>query len=127
VPFVRIDDGDLQSRLDIRLAGDPRANPAGHAQFWIGYDGEGPVPAAFLAVIADYLPEAIQMNIGRCADAVSLDNVIRIITRTATPWLLCDIQLEAISNGLFHGRMAIYAQDGTLLATASQSGVVRLL
>jgi acyl-CoA thioesterase II len=127
VPFVRIDDGDLHSCLDILLAGDPRANPAGHAQFWIGYDGESPVPGAFLTMIADYLPEAIHMNIGRRAGAVSLDNVIRIITRAATPWLLCDIALEAISNGLFHGRMAIYAQDGTLLATASQSGVVRLL
>jgi acyl-CoA thioesterase II len=127
VPFVRIDDGDLQSCLDIRLAGDPRMNPAGHAQFWIGYDGEGSAPAAFLTMIADYLPEAIHMNIGRRAGAVSLDNVIRIITRAATPWLLCDIALDAISNGLFHGRMAIYAQDGTLFATASQSGVVRLL
>lgn len=127
VPFVRIDDGDLHSQLDIRLAGDPRANPQGRAQFWIGYDGDDQVPAAFLAMIADYLPEAIHMNIGRRAGAVSLDNVIRIISRAVTPWLLCDIRLDAISSGLFHGRMRICAQDGSLLATASQSGVVRLL
>lgn len=127
VPFVRIDDGDLHSQLDIRLAGDPRANPQGRAQFWIGYDGDDLVPAAFLAMIADYLPEAIHMNIGRRAGAVSLDNVIRIISRAVTPWLLCDIRLDAISSGLFHGRMRICAQDGSLLATASQSGVVRLL
>jgi acyl-CoA thioesterase II len=127
VPFVRIDQGDLHSHLDIRLAGDPRPNPAGHAIFWIGYDGEGPVPAAFLTMIADYLPEAIHMNIGRRAGAVSLDNVIRVFKRPATSWLLCDSKLDAINDGLFHGKMAIYVQDGTLLATASQSGVVRLL
>ncbi len=127
VPFVRMDEGDLHSQLDIRLAGDPRVNPNGRAQFWIGYDGEGLVPAPFLTMIADYLPEAIHMNIGRRAGAVSPDNVIRIVARAATPWLLCDIRLDAISNGLFHGRMAIYAQDGALLASANQSGVVRLL
>jgi acyl-CoA thioesterase len=44
----------------------------------------------------------------------------------ATPWLLCDTQLTAIADGLFHGRMALFAQDGALLALAEQSGVVRL-
>jgi acyl-CoA thioesterase II len=126
VPFVRLDDGDLHSRLDMRLALDPRYNPTGRAMFWVRAPDASPVPAAFLALIADYLPEAIHMNIGRPAGAVSLDNSIRIIRRVATPWLLCDIQLSAIADGLFHGRMAIFTEDGALVATASQSGVVRL-
>jgi acyl-CoA thioesterase II len=127
VPFVRKDDGDLHSQLEMRLALDPRENPTGLACFWVKADAAGVIPAKLLALIADYLPEAIHMNIGQRAGAVSLDNVIRIVRCTATPWLLCDIQLSAISKGLFHGRIAIFAQDGTLLATGGQSGVVQLL
>jgi acyl-CoA thioesterase II len=126
-PFVRKDDGDLHSHLDMRLALDPRSSPTGRACFWIKTDAAAVIPATLLALIADYLPEAIHMNIGQRAGAVSLDNVIRIVRYMATPWLLCDIQLSAISSGLFHGRIAIFAEDGTLLATGGQSGVVRLL
>jgi acyl-CoA thioesterase II len=127
IPFVRKDDGDLHSHLDMRLALDPRTEPAGRACFWIKTDSDDIIPAAILTLIADYLPEAIHMNIGQRAGAVSLDNVIRIIGRAATPWLLCDIQLSAVSAGLFHGRIAIFAEDGTLLATGGQSGVIKLL
>jgi acyl-CoA thioesterase II len=127
IPFVRKDDGDLHSHLDMRLAVYPGIEPAGGACFWIKTDSDDIVPAAMLTLIADYLPEAIHMNIGQRAGAVSLDNVIRIIGRAATPWLLCDIQLSAVSAGLFHGRIAIFAEDGALLATGGQSGVVKLL
>jgi acyl-CoA thioesterase II len=127
VPFVRKDQGDLHSHLDMRLALDPRTVPEGRAAFWIKTDMSEPTPSALLALIADYLPEAIHMNIGQRAGAISLDNVIRIIRRASTTWLLCDVQLSAIAAGLFHGRIALFADDGTLLAIAGQSGVVRLL
>lgn len=127
VPFVRRDDGDLHSHLDMRLALDPRVSSNGRACFWVKTDATSAIPAALLALIADYLPEAIHMNIGQRAGAVSLDNIVRIVGREATPWLLCDIQLSAVSAGLFHGRMAIFTQAGALLATAGQSGVVRLM
>jgi acyl-CoA thioesterase II len=127
IPFVRLDEGDLHSHLDMRLALDLRADPKGQACFWVKSDERALVGAAQLCLISDYLPESIHMNIGRKAGAVSLDNNIRIVQRMATPWLLCDIQLDAIRAGLFHGRMAIFAESGALLAVASQSGVVRLL
>lgn len=126
VPFVRMDDSDLHSLLDMRLALDPRANPAGRACFWVRTGMTMPVPSALLALVADYLPEAIHMNIGRRAGAVSLDNVIRLVRRAATEWLLCDIQLSAVSAGIFHGRIAIFDDGGSLLATGAQSGVVRI-
>lgn len=127
IPFVRKDAGDLHAELDMRLALDPRATPTGRACFWVRTDMDAPVSAKLLALVADYIPEALHMNIGERAGAVSLDNVIRIIQRAPTPWLLCDIKLSAVSAGLFHGRMHIFAEDGTLLAIAGQSGVVRLL
>jgi acyl-CoA thioesterase II len=125
VPFVRQEEGDLHSHLDVRLALDPRINPQGRAQFWVAADSTESIPAAFLVQVADYLPEALHMKMGRPVGATSLDNVVRIVQRKPTPWLLCDIQLAAVLEGVFHGRMTMFSQDGTLLACASQSGVVR--
>lgn len=127
LPFIRSDPGDLHRNLDIRLAHDPRGDPRGELVFWVGWNGGGQVPSAFLALIADYLPEAVHFNIGRPAGAVSLDNAIRIIGTAETSWLLCHTKLSGIANGLFHGEMAIYSVEGGLLAVAGQSGVVRLL
>jgi acyl-CoA thioesterase II len=127
VPFVREDEGDLHSHLDIRLALDPRSDPKGKALFWVATETDLPVTSSFLAQIADYLPEAIHMNVGRAVGAISLDNVVRIISRPITPWLLCDIQLNGVVNGIFAGRMTVFSQSGEIIACASQSGVVREL
>jgi hypothetical protein len=40
--------------------------------------------------------------------------------------VLCDIQMHALANGFAHGLAHLWAEDGTLLATASQSISVRL-
>jgi acyl-CoA thioesterase II len=127
VPFVRADPGDLHTQLDMRLAVDERANPQGYMRFWVRSPEEQPVTAAFFCLIADYLPEAIHLNIGSPAGAVSLDNTIRIMPRRRSKWILCDTQLAALSAGFFHGTMSLFADDGTLLALASQSGVVRMM
>ncbi len=127
IPFVRQDDGDLHTHLDMRLATDfTTGTPHGEMAFWIKAPDAG-ITTAFLALAADYLPESIHFNIGRPAGATSLDNTLRIADRRDTDWVLCVAQLDAIQSGLFHGRMALYARDGALLAVAAQSGVVRLL
>jgi len=43
-----------------------------------------------------------------------------------TTWVLCDIHMHALANGFGHGLAHLWAEDGTLLATASQSISVRL-
>jgi acyl-CoA thioesterase II len=127
VPFVREEVGDLHSHLDMRLALDPRSDPKGKALFWVATETDLPVTSSFLAQIADYLPEAIHMNVGRAVGAISLDNVVRVISRPTTPWLLCDIQVNSVSNGIFTGRMTVFSQGGEIIACASQSGVIREL
>jgi acyl-CoA thioesterase II len=127
LPFIQSDPGDLHRHLDVRIAREPDVPATGELVFWVGWNGAAPVPAAFLTVIADYLPEALHFNLERPAGATSLDNVIRIFGADETAWLLCHTQLSGVSDGLFHGTMAIYSQAGKLLACASQSGVVRLI
>ena len=55
----------------------------------------------------------------------SLDNSLRLCTLAATAWVLIDVRVHAIARGFGHGRVELWAEDGTLLATASQSCVVR--
>ena len=71
-------------------------------------------------MFADFLPGALPETRG----SSSLDNTLRIRSLKPTRWCLLDTQIHGYANGLFHGEMQIYAEDGTLLATASQSGTM---
>ena len=42
-----------------------------------------------------------------------------------TEWVLLDVRIHALRNGFGHGDVHLWADDGTLLATASQSTIVR--
>jgi len=43
-----------------------------------------------------------------------------------TEWVLCDIRIDAVVDGYGHGNANLWSQNGSLLATASQSMSVRL-
>lgn len=127
IPFVREDEDDLHTHLDMRIANDPHTDRHGRLVFWVKAPNDlAPVASVLLALIADYVPEAIHFNIGRPAGAVSLDNSIRVIDRAPTEWLLCETRLAGLAHGLFHGEMSIFTREGALLALATQSGVVRV-
>lgn len=85
-----------------------------------------PIDAAFVAVVADYVPSGVGPALGRDAGGNSLDNSIRFHRMIETRWLLCDIQIHGVANGFAHGRMHIFAETGELIATASQSLILRL-
>ena len=55
----------------------------------------------------------------------SLDNTLRVARLVPTEWVLLDIRIHAVANGFAHGLVHEWAEDGTLLATASQSTIVR--
>jgi acyl-CoA thioesterase len=55
----------------------------------------------------------------------SLDNTLRVYRLVPTEWVLLDIRIDAVARGFGHGIVHIWAEDGTLLATASQSTIVR--
>jgi hypothetical protein len=40
--------------------------------------------------------------------------------------VLLDIRVDVVSNGFGHGQVHLWAEDGTLMATASQSALIRL-
>jgi acyl-CoA thioesterase len=81
--------------------------------------------AATLAILGDYVPFGIGQALGARAGGNSLDNTLRVGTLVASEWVLLDIRIDAIANGFGHGVVHLWAQDGTLLASASQSTMVR--
>ena len=85
-----------------------------------------PIDATMLAVIADFVPGATGNALGMQAGSNSLDNTLRIRKLVETDWVLADIQVQGIHDGFVHGEARLFAEDGTLMAVASQSGIVRI-
>jgi acyl-CoA thioesterase len=119
----------LRHGLDVRTRRDParreEAMRTGRTQLWIRQKHPGLVDAATLALFADFVPGAIGGALGRGGGGNSLDNSLRIRKVVPTEWVLCDVQAQAAARGFGHGHMRLYADDGTLMATASQSIVLR--
>ncbi|MFT4631742.1 MAG: acyl-CoA thioesterase-2 [Candidatus Pseudothioglobus sp.] len=82
--------------------------------------------AGALAIIADYMPSALGNALGHVTSCTSLDNTIRFANLGPSEWILCDNRIEFIGNGFGYGRVNMWSQTGQLLATASQSMIVRV-
>lgn len=83
------------------------------------------VDATALAVLGDFVPMAVGQALGVIGGGNSLDNTLRVAHLVPTEWVLLDIRVHAVERGFGHGLVHMFAEDGTLLATASQSCIVR--
>jgi acyl-CoA thioesterase len=124
-------EGRIASRLDAKLANGrapsefPGPEGSGHASLWIRLPELLEMSAAALAIIGDFVPFGIGQALGKRAGGNSLDNTLRIAHRVATEWVLADVRVHAVADGFGHGLVHLWAEDGTLLGTASQSAIVR--
>jgi acyl-CoA thioesterase len=129
--YRRARDNSIMQRIDVRLAsgrdftefdGTPGS---GRSALWARMPEVLDMSAAALAVLGDYVPFGVGQSLGRPAGGTSLDNTIRVVRLVPTEWVLIDILVHAVYNGFGHGLVHLWAEDGTLLATASQSCMVR--
>jgi acyl-CoA thioesterase len=126
----RVDDS-LAHRLEMRLARGrdltalDGARDDGHSALWARFPAGLEVSAASLAILGDYVPFGVAQALGQHVTGSSLDNTLRVCTLVPTEWVLIDVRVHAIARGFGHGRVELWSEDGTLLATASQSCVVR--
>jgi acyl-CoA thioesterase len=131
-PFRGPIDGTINDKLDQRLAkGRPfdeldGTQGDGQVLMWARIPDviEG-VDAAALAVLGDFVPMGVGQTLGVRGGGNSLDNTLRVVHLVPTEWVLLDIRVHAVERGFGHGLVHMFAQDGTLLATASQSCIVR--
>ena len=97
----------------------------GTSAFWARLPGHLEPSAATLAVIGDYVSNGVSGPAGSRVMGRSIDNTLRVATLVPTEWLLCDIRMHALAHGFAQGLAHLWAEDGTLLATASQTVSVR--
>jgi len=83
------------------------------------------VDATTLAILGDFVPMGVGQALGRRGGGNSLDNTLRVCRTVPTDWVLMDIRVHAVERGFGHGLVHMFAEDGTLLATASQSVIAR--
>ncbi len=83
------------------------------------------VDATTLAVLGDFVPMGVGQALGIRGGGNSLDNTLRVARLVPTEWVLLDIRVHAAERGFGHGLVHMFAEDGTLLATASQSCIIR--
>jgi acyl-CoA thioesterase-2 len=121
----------ILSRIDMRLANArdmedfPAAPGDGRAALWVRMPGVLDMSAGALAIVGDYVPFGIGQALGQRAGGNSLDNTLRIASRVPTDWVLADVRVHAVRDGFGHGLVHLWAEDGSLLGTASQSTIVR--
>lgn len=96
----------------------------GRSALWVRVPDLG-VSAGTLAILGDWVPFGISQALGTRAGGNSLDNTIRILRLVPTTWVLLDIRVQGVANGFGHGMVHLWGEDGGLLATASQSVIVR--
>lgn len=126
IELAHRDPDGLHGRFEHRGIPRARDEDAGRSRQWIRCRDGTPMSAGLLAVIADYVPAGIRTALSQPAGANSLDNTLRIIRTPPCEWVLCDTQIFAVASGFAHGRMHLFAASGELLATASQSGILRV-
>jgi acyl-CoA thioesterase II len=108
------------------VRGRPPVDTGGRAAYWVRLPGGAHVPdAAELALVGDLVPSGFPSATGQPISGSSLDNTIRLGDLVETEWVLADVHVHAVLNGYGHGIAHLFAENGTLLATASQSAFVR--
>ena len=132
LPFVT--SASIFDRIDVRVArgrsfeeisaGPPTPGDPDSA-LWARVPGHLEPSAATLAIIGDYVSGGVSQPLGRRVMSRSLDNTLRVVRLDPTEWVLCDIRMQALVDGYGQGIAYLWSEQGSLLATASQSMSVR--
>jgi acyl-CoA thioesterase-2 len=113
----------IKSRLDQRWALAPDGH--GRCAVWTRMPDLLGVSAPALGILGDYVPLGLGAALDTEITSNSLDNTLRVGNVVDTEWVLIDIQVEMVARGFGHGEVYLWSEDRTLLATASQSAMVR--
>lgn len=123
--LVSEDLGDVgwHTEVNVRLAAAGIGDEPHRMALWLRFRDGKPLTAARLAFGADMVPITLARACG-VTSGVSLDNTIRIVQLVDTEWVLLDLHPHGASRGYGAGSVLLWAQDGTLLGSASQSSSI---
>jgi len=107
--------------VDMRLGGE---DEGGGVRLWLRMvDGEPWTPAR-LAFVADMIPVSVCRVGGVRGAGTSLDNTLRMGQAVDTEWVLLDLHPHVAWGGYGTGTGLMWAQNGALVAVASQTAAV---
>lgn len=115
----------IHSAIEDRTVPSPHVGTTGVSGTWMRVPGHRDMTTSLLAFFADFLPRASAAATGEDFSRNSLDNVLRVHRVVPTEWVLIETSISMVARGTFHGSSRLFAEDGTLLATANQSGIAR--
>jgi len=95
------------------------------SSFWIRIPDHLEPSAATLSVYGDSVANGVLQVTGRPMMGRSLDNTLRIADLAPTEWVLVDIRMQAYFEGFTQGEAYLWAEDGSLLAIASQTQTIK--
>jgi acyl-CoA thioesterase II len=129
-------DGSINEQVEMRIVnardfeefpvdgpGEPSAH--GRSLVWARLPSLDRVSAMSLSILGDWVPFGVGQALGVRGGGNSLDNTLRVVRLVSTEWVLLDIRVHAVHHGFGHGLVHLWAEDGTLMGTASQSVIVR--
>jgi acyl-CoA thioesterase len=96
----------------------------GDVMLWARRTDGSPLTRAGIAYLADMVPMAVARAAGKFGAGFSLDNALRFATVPPAEWVLLDLRGEVASLGYGHGSLTAWTQDGTLVATGSQTATM---
>jgi acyl-CoA thioesterase-2 len=98
----------------------------GRAAMWVKVASWPIGSAASQGFVADIVPMAVSLALGRGPGGTSLDNTVRIVLDEPTDdWILLDIEAEGFHHSIGHGRVRLWRTDGMLIGVGSQSAIIR--
>jgi len=98
-----------------------------HALLWARRTDGKPLTRAGIAFLADMVPMAVARAAGKFGAGFSLDNSLRFAAVPRAEWLLLDLRGEVASSGYGHGSLTAWTPDGALVATGSQSAMMKAM
>ena len=112
------------ANMELREAPLEPGRPPGHLALWARLTTGADLTRAGMAFLVDRVPLAISRAAGVMALGLSLDNCLRFAATPQTEWILLELHGQVASHGYGHGSLTVWAPDGTLLATGSQSATM---
>ena len=116
-PLIQTE-GNLICEFDRRTALEDTL--AGLECMWIKPLQNPPISAGLLALTSDFMLGAHQDTRG----GTSLDNTLRVFSVEPTDWILSVTQMSGFRAGVAMGVTHQFTQDGHLLSTSSQTGLL---
>jgi len=95
-------------------------NDRGLECMWMRPVFDTEVSAPLLALMSDFFLGAHPATRG----GTSLDNTLRLHAVAPSEWILCVTQFAGFVRGAVHGTQHMFTQDGVLLTSSSQTGLL---